>query len=305
MESIKKKNGAIFKGEPIHLGEHEAVQPSHSYLSRRAFLKGATGIAASALAMDQLASWSQAVPFREYIPYDASRDAHYGHHFGWIEHHHPSPESNGEQFVFVRLKYPGGDWFTNAVNYYRWPADTKFTEMLARYTSVDVELHENPQYVSIEEDDIDYLCNYPFLFMTGHLGVRFSEEDIRKLREYLERGGFLHVEDCDIRIDRMRPAVYRLMQQIFPDQKFERLDMSHPIYHTLYDHDEYLGGDKRVAPHGEFDEAIMIDDRIAVYFCPSDLNCAWEGRVCEPDGEEQRRWAFEQGMNVVTYALTH
>ena len=87
--------------------------------------------------MDRLAGWSQAVPFREYIPYDASRDAHYGHHFGWIEHHHPSPESNGENFVFVRLKYPGGDWFTNAVNYYRWPADTKFTEMLARYTSIE------------------------------------------------------------------------------------------------------------------------------------------------------------------------
>ena len=305
MDSSNKKNRAIFTGEPIHLQEQEPLCPAPSHLSRRAFLKGATGVAASALAIDQFAGWCPAVPFREYIPYDASRDAHYGHHFGWIEHHHPSPESIGEKFVFVRLKYPGGDWFTNAVNYYRWPADTKFTEMLARYTSIDVEFHEHPQYVSIEEDDIDDLCSYPFIFMTGHLGVRFSEEDSRKLREYLERGGFLHVEDCDIRIDRMRPAVYHLMQRIFPDKKFERLDMSHPIYHTIYDHDEYLGGDKRLPPYGDYDEAIMIDDRIAVYFCPSDLNCAWEGRVCEPDGEEQRRWAFEQGMNVVTYALTH
>ena len=304
MEYINKKNGTILKGEPIHLRVQKAVRPSRSHLSRRAFLKGATGMAASALAMDRFAGWCQAAPFREYIPYDASRDAHYGHHYGWIEHHHPSPESIGEKFVFVRLKYPGGDWFTNAVNYYRWPADTKFQEMLARYTSVDVELHENPQYVSIEEDDIDRLCSYPFIFMTGHLGVRFSEEDIQKLREYLERGGFLHVEDCDIRIDRMRPSVYRLMQRIFPDKRFERLDMNHPIYHTIYDHDEYLGGDKLVTSYGDFDEAIMIDDRIAVYFCPSDLNCAWEGRVCEPGGEEQRRWAFEQGMNVVTYALT-
>ena len=302
METKDKENGAIFKSKPIHLRETQAVSP---HFSRRAFLKGATGIAALALAVDQLAGWCEAFPFREYIPYDPSRDAHYGHQFGWIEHHHPSPDSISEKFVFVRLKYPGGDWFTNAVNYYRWPSDTKFAEVLARYTSIDVELHDNPQYVSIEEDDIDHLCSYPFIFMTGHIGVRFSEEDIRKLREYLERGGFLHVEDCDIRVDRMRPAVYRLMQRVFPEKKFERLDISHPIYHTLYDHNEYLGGDKLVTPGADSDEAIIIDDRIAVYFCPSDLNCAWEGRVCEPGGEEQRRWAFEQGMNVVTYALTH
>lgn len=299
MEARNKGHGAMFNGDPIRLREKGAVHPD---LSRRAFLKGAAGIAASAFTVDRLAGWSEAYPFEEYIPYDVSRDAHYGHQFGWIEHHHPSLDSIGEKFVFVRLKYPGGDWFTNAVNYYRWPADTKFTELLAKYTSIDVELHDNPQYVSIEEDDIEHLCSYPFIFMTGHIGVDFSEADIRKLREYLERGGFLHVEDCDIRVDRMRPAVYHLMRQIFPDKKFERLDMSHPIYHTLYDHDEYLGGDKLITP---YDEAITIDDRVVIYFCPNDLNCAWEGRECEPGGEEQRRWAFEQGMNVVTYALTH
>ena len=118
MESSKKKNGAIFKGEQIYLREKGAVSP---HLSRRAFLKGTAGIAASALTVDRFAGWCQAYPFREYIPYDASRDAHYGHQFGWIEHHHPSQDSVGEKFVFVRLKYPGGDWFTNAVNYYRWP----------------------------------------------------------------------------------------------------------------------------------------------------------------------------------------
>ena len=49
---------------------------------------------------------------------------------------------------------------------------------------------------------------------------------------------------------------------------FERLDTSHPIYHTLFDHDEYPGGDKLLPPYGNFDEALMIDDRIVVYFCP-------------------------------------
>ena len=269
--------------------------------SRRSFIKRAAGVTASALIADRFAPSSEA--FREYLPYDAARDAHYGFRYGWLEHHHPSLDSTGEKFVFVRLKYPGGDWYTNIIDYYRWPSDLKFTEILAQETSIDVERHEHPQYVSLDDPE---LFAYPFLFMTGHIGVSFSDDDVRKLREYLERGGFLHVEDCDIRLDsggRMRPAIHRLMKQVFPDKKFERLDMSHPLYHTLYNHNEYMGGDKLIPPY-DFDEGILFDDRIAVYFCPSDLNCAWEGRVCEPAGEEQRRWAFEQGMNVVAYALS-
>jgi hypothetical protein len=278
---------------------------SQKRLSRRSFFKGAAGLAASALIADRFAGSSQA--FREYLPYDPSRDAYYGYRYGWIERHRLASDATGEKFVFVRLKYPGGDWYTNIVDYYRWPSDLKFSQMLAEKTSIDVELHEYPQYVSLE-DAPEHLCAYPFLFATGHMGLRFDAEHIRQLREYLERGGFLHIEDCDIRLNggrgNMRQSLKHVMKQVFPDKELERLDMSHPIYHTLYDHDEYLGGDKLIPPYGDYDEAIIVDERVVVYFCPSDLNCAWEGRPCSPGGEEQRQWAFEQGMNVVAYALS-
>jgi hypothetical protein len=271
--------------------------------SRRSFIKGAAGFATSTLVVNRFALSGEA--FMEYLPYDSTRDAHKGFSYGWIEHHHPSVDPTGEKFVFVRLKYPGGDWHTNVVDYWRWPSDVKFAEKLAQQTSIDVELHEQAQYVSIDDP---HLFNYPFIFMTGHLDIRFSADQVRQLREYLERGGFIHAEDCDIRIrhggGRMRSSIHRLMKRVYPDKKFERLDMSHPIYHTLYHHDDYLGGDKLIPSVCDFDEAIMVDDRIVFYFCPSDLNCAWEGKVCEPGGEEQRRWAFEQGMNVVAYALS-
>lgn len=278
-----------------------------SRYSRRSFIKGAVGVATSVFIADRFAYPGAALT--EFLPYDPRRDAHYGFRYGWIEHHRTRLESTGEKFVFVRLKYPGGDWYANIVDWYDWewgPSDVKFTEVLSRKTSIDVELHESAQYVSIDDP---YIFDYPFLHMTGHMGVRFSDKQVHQLREYLERGGFLHAEDCDIQLNfgrgRMRPAIHRLMRRVFPDKRFERLNISHPIYHTLYDHDEYLGGDKLVEPYGTFDEAITINGRIAVYFCPSDLNCAWEGRPCIPGGEEQRRWAFEQGMNVVAYALSH
>ena len=269
-------------------------------------MKGSVGLAASAIAAGGLILPADAqFGFQEYIPYDATRDIHYGTRYGEIEHHYPEMNPTGEKFVFVRLKYPGGDWYTNIVNYYRWPSDHKFTEILAENTTIDVDVRENPQYVDIDDEG---LFAYPFLYMTGHRGIRLSTEQVRKLRDYFERGGFLHVEDCDVSLNGgrggLRPHIYEMLRKVFPEKKLERLEMSHRIYHTLYEHDEYLGGDKRIPGLSDYDEAIMDEDRVMVYFCPSDLNCAWEGRPCSPDGDEQRAWAFKQGMNVVAYALT-
>jgi len=271
--------------------------------SRRSFFKNAAGLTTATLLVDRAAGSAHA--YRTYLPFDPETDTHHGYRYGTIQHHRPEFEPTGEKFVPVRLKYPGGDWYTNIVDYYRWPSDLKFAQVLNDATSIDVALYEHPQYVSVDDED---LFAYPYLLVTGHVGVDFSEAQTRKLGEYLERGGFLHVEDCDIRLNRgrgfMRSAIHRLMKQIFPDKKFERIDLSHPIYHTLYDHNEYLGGDKLVYPYGIYDDALILDGRVAVYFCPSDLNCAWEGRPCYPGGEEQRQWAFEQGMNAVAYALS-
>lgn len=275
--------------------------------SRRAFIKSSVGLATSVVASGGLLRSANAQSqFGEYIPYDSTRDYHYSLRYRRneiIEHHHPGTELTGEKFTFVRLKYPGGDWWTNLVNVYYWQSDLKFTQVLAENTAIDVDLRTHPQYVDIDDS---WLFAYPFLYMTGHgrIRMRLTDAHIRKLREYFERGGFLHVEDCDIRYNLFRPQIENMMKRIYPDKEFEQLDMSHPIYRTLYPHDDYLGGDKLVRGF-EYDEAILDDDgKVMVYFCPNDLNCAWEGRRCEPGGEEQRIWAFEQGMNVVAYALT-
>ena len=295
--------------ESIGQNRTSDVASKSNLLSRRSFFKGSVGLAASAIAAGGLILPAEAQfggGFREYLPYDATRDIHYGTRYGVIEHHYPEMNPTGEKFTFVRLKYPGGDWYTNIVNYYRgWPSDLKFAEILAENTTIDVEVREYPQYVDIDDEG---LFAYPFLYMTGHRGIRLSNEQARKLRDYFERGGFLHVEDCDARLNGgrggLRPHIYDMLRKVFPEKKLERLDISHKIYHTLYDHDEYLGGDKFIPGICDHDEAIMDGDRVMVYFCPSDLNCAWEGRPCSPGGRDQMKWAFEQGMNVVAYALS-
>ena len=72
--------------------------------------------------------------------------------------------------------------------------------------------------------DDDYLFAYPYLFVTGHVGFRFSQEQKWRLKEYLERGGFLHIEDCDVRLNGgrgfMREAIHLLVKELFPEKKY-------------------------------------------------------------------------------------
>ena len=228
--------------ESIETDQTSGVASNSNLLSRRSFFKGSVGLAASAIAAGGLILPAEAQfggGFREYIPYDATRDIHYGTRYGVIEHHYPEMNPTGEKFTFVRLKYPGGDWYTNIVNYYRWPSDHKFTEELAKNTTIDVEVRDYPQYVDIDDEG---LFAYPFLYMTGHRGIRLSNEQVRNCAIILivvVSSTLKIVMPVEWRTRGLRHTSMRCFRKVFPEKKLERLDISHRIYHTLYDHDEY------------------------------------------------------------------
>ena len=78
-----------------------------------------------------------------------------GHDTGVIEHHYPEMNPTGEKFTFVRLKYPGGDWYTNIVNYYSLAIGSEiYGGPRGENTTIDVEVRENPQYVDIDDEGL-------------------------------------------------------------------------------------------------------------------------------------------------------
>ena len=107
---------------------------------RRRFLKETISLTTSALAANLFSTQTWADGWAQYEPRE---DVYYGSRYGLIEHHRPSDDPSGEKFIFVRLQYPGGDWYTNVVNYYRWPADLKFSQVLSSNTSIDVGNYQN------------------------------------------------------------------------------------------------------------------------------------------------------------------
>src|SRR5262245_19984877 len=84
-------------------------------------------------------------------------------------------------FKIVLLKYNGGgDWYANL--------ETSVPNLI-RFCNDNLGTNMNPEQGIVEVGSPE-LFNYPFIHMTGHGNVIFSEQETKNLRNYLVSGGF-------------------------------------------------------------------------------------------------------------------
>ncbi len=194
-------------------------------------------------------------------------------------------------FQIARLKYSGGgDWYN----------DPSAEVNLLNYIKQNTNLVVKPEYkfVDIASDEI---FSYPFLFMTGHGNVVFSNAEAERLRKYLEAGGFLYIDD-DYGLDK---AMRREMKKVFPGNDFVELPFSHPMYHIFFN---FSYGPPKTHEHDNKPPqgfGIFINNRLAVYYTyesnPSD---GWVDPEVYHDPEAKRIEALRFGTNLVLYALS-
>ncbi|MEQ1691137.1 MAG: DUF4159 domain-containing protein, partial [Gemmatimonas sp.] len=79
------------------------------------------------------------------------------------------------EFVFARLRYNSGDWDYNP------KVCANMLDAVLQYTQIPV----SQQEIVITADSAE-LTAFPFLFMTGHKLVRFSEKERQGLVRYVE-----------------------------------------------------------------------------------------------------------------------
>ena len=126
------------------------------------------------------------------------------------------------------LKYNGGgDWYANPT------ALGNLTQFANKNLGTD--LQKEPATVEVGSIDI---YNYPWIHMTGHGNVVFSDEEAENLRNYLISGGFLHIDDNY----GMDPYVRVAMAQVFPELEWIEIPFNHPIYHQKYNFNNGLPG---------------------------------------------------------------
>jgi len=188
------------------------------------------------------------------------------------------------------LKYNGGgDWYSNP---------TALPNLIAFCNQhINTEINPKPQTVEVGSSTI---FEFPFLHMTGHGNIFFSQEDADNLRMYLMSGGFLHVDDNY----GMETYLRKELLKVFPDKELSELSAEHPIFNQEFN---FPNGLPKIHEHdGKRPQAfgIVHENRLLLLFTfESDLGDGWEDPEVHNDPEDVRQKALKMGANIIQYAF--
>lgn len=227
-------------------------------------------------------------------------------------------------FVVARLMYPssgwgfgwggGGNWrqggTTWAVDYPK--GDRYYASILRRLTTIDVRSVEQP----VNLEDGDDVFDWPFLIVGLAGSWNLDEEMVLKLRDYLERGGFLF---CDSFFGSQQwEGFIEGMHRVFPDREIIDLPDDHPLFHTVYDltrrqqipnMNSLMGGRGGYLDDGAVPRwRAIVDDNgrvmVAIAF-NNDVSDSFQWADDPEYPAEAATLGLRMGVNFAVYALTH
>ena len=197
---------------------------------------------------------------------------------------------HGQQIAL--LKYSGGgDWYANPTS----------LPNLIKYSNQNnkTRIQSKPGVVEPSSPD---LFSYPFIHMTGHGNVVFSDSDVINLRNYLNSGGFLHIDDNY----GMNEYIRREIKKIVPTSDLVELPANHILFQKPF---LFSSGIPKIHEHdGKQPQAfgIIINGRLALlYTFETDLGDGWEDSEVHNDPIEIRTKALKMGTNILNYVFNN
>ncbi len=198
---------------------------------------------------------------------------------------------SAQSLTLAKLQYRGGgDWYSNK---------TALPNLIAFCNrNLSTEINREEDIVEVSSPDI---FQYPYVYMTGHGNVVFSDAEAENLRNYLKSGGFLHIDD-NYGLD---PFIRVEIKKVFPNLDFVEIPFDHPIYHQKYDFPKGLPkihehDGKPAQGFGIFHEGRLV----CFYSYESDLGNGWEDPSIHKDPEAVRQQALQMGANIIAYVFT-
>lgn len=231
----------------------------------------------------------------------------------------PPEDPQRAEYHFLRLEYK--DLASARRGYYNrgwwrqdWPeADFHFTQGIQRLTRIHV---GEPRHIPLLDDRI---FDYPWIYATQVGYWDLSEPELRRLRDYLLRGGFLVVDDFH------GPQEWEVflatMKRVMPELPMLDIEEAHPMLHVMYDIDQRTtipglrhlrrspGGSTVVQMQYVPPRWRALHDNkghmvVAVNF-NMDVGDAWEHADMPEYPEAMTALAYRFGLNYIIYAMTH
>jgi hypothetical protein len=221
------------------------------------------------------------------------------------------------EFEWVRLIYAENPEFSRGFGFggYRWltdapEAETHLLQGIRRLTRIDT----GSQGTAVRLDD-DALFDHPFLYAVEVGGWDLSAVEAARLREYLDRGGFLVVDDFHGSLE--WEGFMQSMRRVYPDRPVVEIPDSDEVFHVLYDLVDrpQIPGIYSVmrgvtyerdgyTPHwrGIYDETGRL---VVVINWNMDLGDAWEHADNPIYPQSLTGLAYRFAINYLLYSMTH
>lgn len=195
-----------------------------------------------------------------------------------------------DKFRIARIQYRGGgDWYNDP---------SALTNL------IDFAVDQIPISIQRSYDDVSIgsreLHQYPFVFMTGHGNIDVNETEAANMREYLDNGGFLYIDD-DYGFDSyIRPVI----EKIFPGEELIELPASHPMYSMIFDFPDGLPKIHEHDGNPPRGFGIFRNGRLVLYYTyESNLSDGWAYDVHD-NPRDLTDQSLRMGVNLLVYAFS-
>jgi Domain of unknown function (DUF4159) len=179
-------------------------------------------------------------------------------------------------------------------------SEINLNEFVGRTTRIDV---KSNSYRLLELSSPE-IFEYPFAYVSEPGEMEMTEQEVANLREYIDRGGFILIDDFDgDHLDNLREEMHRA----FPDRNFVRLTVDNPMFDLIFKVEDlqsmapYVAGGEPV-----YYGLVNAEGQVAIVACHNnDLANFWEWYGSPQYPLRPATDAFRIGANLVVHAMTH
>jgi hypothetical protein len=218
------------------------------------------------------------------------------------------------RFTFVRVRYdpaPGGYWPGRRPSWiHGYPlAEQNLMKIMNEVSYLGA---HDEEINTLTLDDPE-LFKYPVAYIIEVSWWTLTEREAAGLRAYIQKGGFVIVDDFKVSGDFGSPGWEPFetnMKRVLPNVRFFEMDASHPIFHSFFEI-----GDLDVVPQaynygkpifrGVYEDNDPTKRLQIIVNYNTDVSQFWEWSGTGLRPIDQTNEAYKLGVNYIVYGLTH